>query len=126
MTEAPEYFADRPAADDPGLAAANGDPAHDVLSELLKSVRLRGERIFCCEPASPFAISFDHPGGTLHLVQRGEFDLQLEGEKVTRRYARGDAILLPSAQAHAVRDGRHVARRPLAATDLRSSNTSDQ
>ena len=98
--------------------AANGDLPHDVLSELLKSVRLRGERIFCCAPARPFAISFDHPGGTLHIVQGGEFDLQLEGEKVTRRYAPGDVVLLPSAQPHTVRRGRRVPNRPLAAADL--------
>jgi hypothetical protein len=36
-----------------------------------------GERVFCCSPPSPFAISFDHPGGTLHFGTEGAFDLSL-------------------------------------------------
>jgi transcriptional regulator GlxA family with amidase domain len=42
--------------------------SRDVLSVLLRTVRLRGEEVVCCALASPFAISFDHPGGTIHIV----------------------------------------------------------
>ena len=37
---------------------------------------------------SPFAISFDHPGGTVHILQYGEFDLQLEGQLVAHHTPR--------------------------------------
>lgn len=116
MTKTPESFADRPATGD--LAAADGKPPHDLLSELLRAVRLRGERILCCGPASPFAISLDHPGGTMHIIQRGEFDLELDEDKVTHRYHRGDVVLLPAGQRHTVRNGRRVAPHPLASTHM--------
>ena len=117
MTETPESFADRP-DDSPGRVT-DRDQHHDVLSELLRMVRLRGERIFCCAPRSPFAILFDHPGGTLHIVQRGEVELELEGEHSKRRYGRGDVLLLPVDQRHALRHGRPVPPRPPAPADLK-------
>lgn len=116
MTETPESFADRPAED--GAGVSDGSAPHDLLSQTLRSVLLRGEQIFCCAPVSPFAISFDHPGGTLHIVQSGEFELSLDDDKVTRRYGRGDVVLLPSGQRHTVRGGRRVTPRPLASADL--------
>jgi AraC-like DNA-binding protein len=117
MTEAPEFFADRP--DHSPAALTDGAQPHDVLSELLRMVRLRGERIFCCTPRSPFAILFDHRGGTLHIVQQGEVELDLGGERSNRRYRRGDAVMLPAAQRHTLRRGRGVPPRPPASGDLR-------
>jgi AraC-like DNA-binding protein len=117
MTEPPESFADRP--DDPPLAG-EGPQAHDVLSELLRTVRLRGERIFCCNPVSPFAILFDHAGGTLHIVQQGECELELEGERSHRRYGRGDVVMLPAGHRHTLAHGRRVPPRAPGAADLRA------
>lgn len=82
-------------------------------------VRLRGERIFCCTPRSPFAILFDHPGGTLHIVQQGEFELELAGERSNRRYERGDVVMLPAGRRHTLRHGRRVPPRPPAPADVR-------
>ena len=116
MTKSPESFADRP--DEPPAPVLDGVQPHDVLSELLRTVRLRGEQIFCCTFRSPFAISFDDPGGTLHIVQRGEFDLELEGERGRRRYGRGDVLLLPAGQRHTLRHGRRVPPRSPGPVDL--------
>jgi AraC-like DNA-binding protein len=116
MTESPESFADPP--DSSPAPVTDGVQPHDVLSGLLRMVRLRGERIFCCTPRAPFAILFDHPGGTLHIVQQGEFELELEGEPNTRRYQRGDVVMLPAAQRHTLRHGRRVRPRPPAPSDL--------
>jgi hypothetical protein len=91
----------------------------DLLSGLLRNVRLQGEAVFCCAPAPPFAISFAHPGGTIHIVNDGQFELQLEGQRPSHRYQRGDVILLPAVQPHVIRAGRRVPARPLAASDLR-------
>jgi hypothetical protein len=78
------------------------------MSGLLRSVRLRGEEIFCCAPVAAFAIAFDHAGGTIHILNEGKFELQLDGERHTQRYEQGDVILLPAGAAHVVRYGRRV------------------
>jgi AraC-like DNA-binding protein len=117
MTKSPKYFADRPQGD--GVAAVPAEqPGPDLLSVLLRTVRLRGAEMLCIAPESPFAISFDHAGGTLHMVGLGEFELELDGESVTRRYERGDVLLLPAGQRHTVRHGGEASPRPLAASDL--------
>ena len=123
MTNTPEFFADRPEA---GTAPSvpDGAQARDLLSALLRTVRLRGEQIFCCQPRSPFAISFDHPGGTIHIIQEGQFELELEAQRTAHRYERGDVILLPAGHPHTVRNGRRLRPRPLAPTDLGDSAAS--
>ena len=80
MTAPPEHLADRPAtpadllrpprefADPPALEGtalgldANGRP-HDLLSQLLRSVRLSGERIVAYAPVRTFSIGFTDIGG---------------------------------------------------------------
>jgi AraC-like DNA-binding protein len=118
MTKSPENFADRPAAGRLGAQAGGREDSPDILSVLLRAVRLRGEEIFCCAPASPFAIVFDHPGGTLHIVSQGECDVQLDGQSETRCYKRGDVVMLPAGRPHTVRHGRGVRPRRLASADM--------
>jgi AraC-like DNA-binding protein len=119
MTNPPESIADRPE----GRDSPDGDPEAasqgDLLSGLLRSIRLRGEQIFCCAPAVPFAVSFNHSGGTIHILNEGEFELQLGGERNTRHYEEGDVVLLPAGAAHVVRSGKKVPPRPLAESDTR-------
>ena len=96
MTAPPEHFADRPAtpadllrpprefADPPALEdAALGLEAHgqpqDLLSELLRSVRLSGERIVAYAPLRTFSTSFADIG-TLHLIEEGEVVLRVDGD----------------------------------------------
>lgn len=120
MTEASDFFADPPGQAD--QSAPDGDEAAppDLLSGMLRNVRLRGEEIYCCAPVTPFAISFGHLGGTLHIVNDGKFELQLDGQRHAYRYERGDVILLPARCPHVIRgDGRRVPARPLASSDIR-------
>ena len=121
MTESPEDFADRPreAKTAPEAVDTHCEQVPDVLSVLLRAVRLRGEEIYCCAPEPPFAILFDHPGGTLHLVAQGELELDLEDGSASRRYERGDVFLLPAGRPHTIRQGEPLPPRPLAATDAR-------
>jgi AraC-like DNA-binding protein len=119
MTGTPESFADRPETDGPWAVEPEGAHDPDLLSGLLQSVRLRGEQIFCCAPAAPFAISLDHPGGTIHILNEGRFELQLQGQRDTFRYEQGDVVLLPAGAAHVVRSGRRVTPRRLTETDTR-------
>lgn len=119
MTEAPDFFADRPGQ--AGQPAPDGDEGArpDLLSGMLRNVRLRGEDIYCCAPVTPFAISFGHQGGTIHIVNDGKFELQLDGQRHASRYERGDVILLPAGRPHVIRDGKRVPARPLAVSDMR-------
>ena len=113
MSDLPGPFAGRPDGDSTASERA------DVLSGLLKTVRLRGEEIFCCAPAAPFAISFDHSGGTIHILTEGRLELQLKGERYSRRYEQGDVILLPAGATHVLRSGKRVPPRTLAEIDMR-------
>jgi AraC-like DNA-binding protein len=119
MTESPDFFADRPGNGGRPEPDPEDGSRPDLLSGMLRNVRLRGEEIFCCAPTPPFAISFAHPGGTIHIVNDGQFELQLEGDRATHRYQRGDVILLPAARAHVIRTGKRVPARPLASHDMR-------
>ena len=118
MTKTPGDFAVRPDGD--AFFGPNLDSAQpfDLLSGLIRSVHLRSDGIFCCGPESPFAISFDHSGGILHVVEHGAFELQLTGERSARRYDEGDVVLLPTGKAHVIRHGRRTPARRLAAGDL--------
>ena len=119
MTKTPEIFAVRP-ADGRHLRADPGPLQRpDLLSALLRSVRLRGEQLFFCALEAPFAVSFDHAGGTIHILNEGTFDIQVEGLTEKRRYSQGDVVLLPAGAAHEVRCGRPVAPRHVAETDMR-------
>lgn len=100
MTDTPRDFAVRPGLED-GVAGAL--ERGDVLSELLAAVRLRGDRVLDYAPTRSFALSFDHSGGTLHIVERGELELDIEGSDDVRHLERGDVVLLAGGQRHTLR-----------------------
>lgn len=105
MTAPPDHFADRPAtpAEDAALGLdASGRP-HDLLSELLRSVRLSGERIVAYVPPRAFSISFSDIG-TLHLIEEGDLLLRIDGDTHVERVSRGDVILLPRGDPHRISD----------------------
>ena len=96
MTAPPENLADRPATTAGLLRPARGfvDPSaledaengldlqgqpYDLLSELLRSVRLSGERIVAYAPLRTVSISFADIG-TVHLIDEGELVLQVDGD----------------------------------------------
>jgi AraC-like DNA-binding protein len=103
MTAPPEHFADPPVLEDAALGlAAHGQP-HDLLSELLRSVRLSGERIVAYAPPRSFSISFTDIG-TLHIVEEGELVLAIDGYPHVERVSRGDVILFPRGDPHHISD----------------------
>jgi AraC-like DNA-binding protein len=99
VTEAPEDFADPPAIEEGTLALVPDVESHDLLSELLASVHLRGERIAEYAPRGAFSISFAG-AGTLHIIESGELEIGLEGDERSEPVRRGDVILLPRGDAH--------------------------
>jgi hypothetical protein len=118
MTVPPEHLAGRPAppadltgppqdfADPPPLTDAepgvDGRP-HDLLSELLRSVRLTGERIVAYAPPRTCSIGFAGTGA-LHIVDEGELVLRIDGDHHVERLGRGDVILIPRGDPHHISD----------------------
>ena len=99
----PREFADAPALEDAALGLdAFGQP-HDLLSELLRSVRLSGERIVAYAPLRTFSISFADIG-TLHIVEEGELALRIDGDPHVEHVSHGDVILLPRGDPHHISD----------------------
>lgn len=97
MTAPPENFADRPI-----LPTADGQP-DDLLSELLRSVRLSGERIAAHDPQAPFSVPFADRG-SLHIIEEGEVALRIEGYPHVERLRGGDFVLLPRGDSHWISD----------------------
>jgi AraC-like DNA-binding protein len=88
MTDSPGYIADRPA---------------DLLSELLRSVRLSGERIVAYAPPRDFSIGFAGTG-SLHIIDEGTLLLRLDGDRRVEHVGRGDVVLLPRGDSHHITD----------------------
>jgi AraC-like DNA-binding protein len=97
MTAPPENLADRPATPSP-----DSQP-DDLLSELLRSVRLSGERIIAHTPAAPFSLDFADRG-TLHIVEKGEVTLKIDGYPHVEHLRGGDFALLPRGDSHSISD----------------------
>jgi AraC-like DNA-binding protein len=99
----PREFADPPALEDAALGLDVYRQPHDLLSELLRSVRLSGERIVAYAPLPTFSISFADIG-TLHIIEEGELALRIDGDARVEPVSRGDVILLPRGDPHHISD----------------------
>ena len=107
MTVSPENLADRPApaeaASGPEAEPEAEGPSHDLLSELLRSVRLSGERIIAYAPPPAFSTGFTGVG-CLHIVEEGELDVRIDADPRPLRASRGDAVLIPRGDPHHLAD----------------------
>jgi AraC-like DNA-binding protein len=99
----PREIADPPAPEDAALGLDVYRQPHDLLSELLRSVRLSGERIVAYAPPPTFSISFADIG-TLHIIEEGELALRIDGDARVEPVSRGDVILLPRGDPHHISD----------------------
>ena len=105
----PREFADSPALADAALGLDVYGQPHDLLSELLRSVRLSGERIVAYAPLRTFSVSFAGIGA-LHIIEEGELMLTLDGNPHVERVSGGDVILLPRGDPHHISDAGKRAR----------------
>lgn len=104
----PQEFADPPAPDGTVLGMGADSHPHDLLSELLRSVRLSGERIVAYAPPRAFSIGFADVG-SLHIIEAGELELRIEGDPNVEHVSRGDVLLLPRGDSHHISDaGEHA------------------
>ena len=103
MTAPPGNLADRPAPEDAALGLDAEGQAHDLLSELLRSVRLSGERIVAYAPPRTFSIGFAEVG-SLHIIDEGELTLRIDGDPHVEHVYPGDVVLLPRGDPHHLGD----------------------
>jgi AraC-like DNA-binding protein len=103
LRRSPQEFADPPAAGDAALGLDVGSQTHDLLSELLRSVRLSGERIDAYAPPPTFSIGFADIG-SLHIIEEGEPVLRIDGDPHVKYLSCGDVVLLPRGDAHHISD----------------------
>ncbi|WP_327140054.1 AraC family transcriptional regulator [Nocardia sp. NBC_01327] len=95
MTQPPVNLADRPATQ----ADSPADQSDDLLSELLRSVRLSGERTTEYGPPHTFSIGFADTG-SLHIIEAGELELRIDGDSHVEQLRCGDVVLLPRGDPH--------------------------
>lgn len=107
MTVPPGNLADPPGPRDAALGpGADGTP-HDMLSELLRSVRLSGERLVAHAPPRNFSIDF-RDIGSLHIVEEGELEVGIVGHPRVEQVGQvehvgpGDVVLFPRGDAHRI------------------------
>src|SRR3984957_3614410 len=109
LIRSPQEFADPPALEEAALGLDAGSQSHDLLSELLRSVRLSGERIVAYAPLGTFSIGFADVG-SLHIIEAGELALRIEGNPHAEHVSRGDVVLLPRGDPHQLSDTGQRAR----------------
>src|SRR5581483_1406531 len=87
---------------------------YDVLSELLRRVRLNGERVAAYGPLGSASAGFSGVGA-LHIVEEGEVVLRIDGTSRVERARCGDVVLLPRGDPHHVSDAGEHEHAPQAA-----------
>jgi len=103
LLQSPQEFADPPAPADAALGLGADSQSHDLLSELLRSVRLSGERIIAYAPPRTFSIGFADIG-SLHIIEEGELVLRIDEDPHVEHVSRGDVVLLPRGDPHHISD----------------------
>jgi AraC-like DNA-binding protein len=99
LPQTPQEFADPPALEEAVLGLDADSQSHDLLSELLRSVRLSGERIVAYAPLRTFSIGFADVG-SLHIIEAGELVLRIDANRHVEHVSRGDVVLLPRGDPH--------------------------
>jgi AraC-like DNA-binding protein len=75
----------------------------EVLSDILRSMRVTGSVYFCDRLEAPWTRSFDEPSrATFHLVRRGE--CYLHADDVEAHLAAGDFVFLEPGRGHTLSD----------------------
>ncbi len=103
LLRSPQEFADPPAFEEAALGLDADSQPRDLLSELLRSVRLSGERIVAYAPLGTFSIGFADVGSLL-IIEEGELALRIDGDPHVEHVSCGDVVLLPRGDPHHISD----------------------
>ena len=77
----------------------------DALSEVLRTIKLRGAVYFRRDFASPWGMDMDiSPFAQFHMVVRGHCWLQIKGAKQPLELSSGDIVVFPHGHAHSLAD----------------------
>src|SRR5579884_727520 len=99
----PREFAHPPAPGNTAPVVPGEVQPYDVLSELLRRVRLNGERVAAYGPLGSASAGFSGVGA-LHIVEEGEVVLRIDGTSREERARCGDVVLLPRGDPHHITD----------------------
>ncbi len=92
-------------ANDGVLAPASDFQPHtDLLSDILRFVRLKGERVLTTRFRSGFNVEFQRGMACIHVVQEGELRISVEG-RAPLRLSAGDIVVLPHPARYRLSDG---------------------
>ncbi len=85
----------------------------DVLSDILRPLRLRGGVHFRCEFSAPWGMEMKPSArAEFHIVVRGQCWLRVAGRKQPIPLASGDLVVLPRGDPHSLLDSPHSRARP--------------
>jgi AraC-like DNA-binding protein len=87
------------------MAVLNHPENADVLTDVLKNLKLRG-RVFCCsELSAPWAMSLPTSDyAHFHVIERGGAWLRMANEKHAHPLASGDLVIIPHGRGHVLSD----------------------
>ena len=108
MIEKPEKYADHP-----DLFEHAAEP--DALSDILHTVRLRGDSLIRCAPEPPFRIEVSPGLRILHIAETDGIRIEVGGAEIS--LDAGDMVLLARGDPHSIRAGAEAVARPLTAAD---------
>jgi AraC-like DNA-binding protein len=77
---------------------------HDLLADLLRSIRLRSADFFSVELDAPWGFSLSGGGAAFHIIARGTCWLEVAGVAKSIQLSEGDHVILPRGDAHVIRD----------------------
>jgi len=111
------FFAYRPRPADGLSLLAREAQSGDLLSGLLRTVRLRGDGAVHLAPSPPFAIEFGDTAAMVHIFERGGCELHVgQGEPTV--VDEGAIVLLPGPRRHTIVSGSPEVVRGLERRDL--------
>jgi AraC-like DNA-binding protein len=96
----------------------------DVLTDVLRTLRLRGSLLFRCEQRAPWGLASDDADyATFHIVVAGQCWLRLIESQLLVPLASGDLVLLPQGTAHALSDTPDTPTKPFLSAARRQFRT---
>ncbi|MFD6357774.1 AraC family transcriptional regulator [Nocardia tengchongensis] len=98
MTETPQNFAESPDA----LPDAATLAALDALSEILETVRLRGQAVTRRSTESGIPVRVPPGKRVLHILERGTAEIRVDGETGGTTAHSGDMVVLARGDGHTV------------------------